>query len=245
MDLSVVIPARDEAANLEPLLVEIGCVLGGRLAYEVIVVDDGSADGTARDLARARAANPRLRVLRHDRHLGQSAALAAGVRAARASWVVTLDGDGQNDPADILRLLAARDAPGRRPDLRLICGWRRRRRDGPLRRVSSRAANAFRAAVLRDHTPDTGCGLKLFRRDVFLALPAFDHMHRFLPALVRRDGGSVLFVEVRHRPRRHGRSKYGIRDRLWVGILDTFGVLWLARRTLRTAFREVTDQWTG
>jgi dolichol-phosphate mannosyltransferase len=245
VDLSVVIPARDEAGNLEPLLVEIDRVLGDRLAYEVIVVDDGSADGTARALARARAANPRLRVLRHDRHLGQSAALAAGVRAARAAWVVTLDGDGQNDPADILRLLAARDAPARRADLRLICGWRRRRRDGPVRRLSSQVANAFRAAVLRDETPDTGCGLKLFPRDVFLALPAFDHMHRFLPALVRREGGSVIFVEVRHRPRRHGRSKYGIRDRLWVGIVDTFGVLWLARRALRTVFREVKNSWNG
>jgi dolichol-phosphate mannosyltransferase len=240
VDLSVVIPARNEAGNLEPLLAEIRSVLEGRLAYEVIVVDDGSSDETTRCLGRP--ADTRLRVLRHPRPLGQSAALTTGVRAARAPWVVTLDGDGQNDPADIPRLLAVRDSLSSPPDLRLVGGRRSRRRDGPIRRISSRVANAFRAGVLHDGTADTGCGLKLFPRETFLSLPAFDHMHRFLPALVRRGGGQVAFVDVRHRPRRYGRSKYGIRDRLWAGIVDTFGVLWLTRRALAPGSREVTDE---
>ncbi len=240
MDISVVIPARDEAGNLEPLLAEVRSALEGRLDYEVIVADDGSSDGTAERLADLRGQHPRLRVLRHARPYGQSAALVTGVREARAAWVATLDGDCQNDPADILRLLSARDACGRPPNLQLVGGWRRRRRDGFVKRAASRVANAFRGRLLEDGAPDTGCGLKLFLRESFLALPRFDHMHRFLPALVRRNGGAVVFVEVAHRPRSSGRSKYGIRDRLWVGVADTFGVLWLMRRAAAPAFREVT-----
>jgi dolichol-phosphate mannosyltransferase len=239
VDLSVVIPVRDEAGNVAPLLAEVRSVLEGRLAYEVIVVDDGSADGTAERLTELLAREPRLRVLRHARPSGQSAALATGVREARAAWVATLDGDCQNDPADIPRLLAARDAPKRLPNLQLVGGWRRRRYDGFAKRAASRLANAFRRRLLEDGAPDTGCGLKLFRRESFLALPQFDHMHRFLPALLRRNGGTVVFVEVSHRPRASGRSKYGIRDRLWVGIADTFGVLWLMRRASAPAFQEL------
>jgi dolichol-phosphate mannosyltransferase len=232
VDLSLVIPARDEAESLDPLLAEVREALEGRLDYEVIVVDDGSADDTAERLLRARAAFPRLRVIRHRRPYDQSAALLTGVQAARAPWIVTLDGDRQNDPADIGLLLAARDAAEAGPELQLVGGVRRDRKDGPAKRLASRIANTVRSRLLRDGTADTGCGLKLFRRDAFLALPAFDHMHRFLPALIRRAGGATLTVEVGHRPRRHGRSKYGIGDRLWPGIVDLLGVFWLSRRPL-------------
>jgi dolichol-phosphate mannosyltransferase len=239
MDLSVVIPVRDEAGNVAPLLAEVRSALEGRLAYEVVVVDDASSDGTADRLAEMLARWPRLRVLRLARPAGQSAALATGVREARADWVVTLDGDCQNDPADIARLIAARDAAEPNQDLQLVGGWRRRRHDGFAKRAASRVANLFRRRLLGDGAPDTGCGLKLVRRQSFLELPQFDHMHRFLPALVRRNGGAVTFVEVSHRPRASGRSKYGIRDRLWVGIADTLGVLWLLRRTSVPSFREL------
>jgi dolichol-phosphate mannosyltransferase len=171
-----------------------------------------------------------LRVLRHRRSAGQSAALVSAIRAARGTWIATLDGDGQNDPADIPALLAraeAADSPA------LVAGWRARRRDTALKRLSSRLANAVRGALLGDRTPDTGCGLKVFRRETFLRLPPFDHMHRFLPALVRRDGGTVVNQRVNHRPRAAGRSKYGVMNRLFVGIVDLFGVMWLQRRPIR------------
>jgi dolichol-phosphate mannosyltransferase len=154
--------------------------------------------------------------------------------------VVTLDGDGQNDPRDIRRLLWARDAARDRPDAGgLIVGLRRNRHDSLVRRLSSRIANAVRARLLRDGCPDTGCGLKLFPRDTFLQLPQFDHMHRFLPALFRSHGCEVIAVDVNHRPRLHGRSKYGVSDRLWVGIADLAGVMWLQRRTCRAEHREL------
>ena len=224
--LSVVVPVRDEAADVAPLIGEIRAALGPIAAYEIVYVDDGSTDGTARALAEM--AVPELRALRLRRPCGQSAAIRAGVRAARAPWVVTLDGDGQNDPADIRKLLDARDrAEGAAG---LFVGHRRRRRDGALKRISSRIANAVRGRLLGDRTPDTGCGLKLFPRAVFLELPFFDHMHRFLPALFLAAGRPVVSVEVGHRPRLHGRSKYGILDRLWVGIVDLFGVMWLRSR---------------
>jgi dolichol-phosphate mannosyltransferase len=228
-EISVVVPVRDEAENVDPLLAEIVAALAGR-DYEIVYVDDGSADDTPARLAAARARLPMLRVLRHRRSAGQSAALATGIRAARGTWIATLDGDGQNDPADIPALFAraqAADAPA------LVAGWRARRRDTALKRLSSRLANGVRGALLGDRTPDTGCGLKLFRRETFLRLPPFDHMHRFLPALVQRDGGAVVNQRVNHRPRAAGRSKYGVMNRLFVGVVDLFGVMWLQRRPIR------------
>lgn len=228
-DISVVVPVRDEAENIDPLLAEIVAALAGR-NFEIVYVDDGSTDGTSERLQAARARLPMLRVLRHRRSAGQSAALVSAIRAARGTWIATLDGDGQNDPADVPALLAraeAADSPA------LVAGWRARRRDTALKRLSSRLANAVRGALLGDRTPDTGCGLKVFRRETFLRLPPFDHMHRFLPALVRRDGGTVVNQRVNHRPRAAGRSKYGVMNRLFVGIVDLFGVMWLQRRPIR------------
>jgi len=239
MDLSVVVPVRNEQENIEPLVDEIRAALDGQMDYEIIYVDDGSTDATAERLAAARRDCPRLRVLRHRVACGQSAAVHSGVRAARAAWIATLDGDGQNDPADIPRLLAVLNGPDRPPGLQLIAGYRRRRRDSWVKRLSSRVANRVRGALLRDRTPDTGCGLKVFSREAFLALPVFDHMHRFLPALVQRGGGEVVSVEVNHRPRTRGASKYGVHNRLWVGLVDLLGVMWLQRRARRPAVTEM------
>ncbi|HEY5644772.1 MAG TPA: glycosyltransferase family 2 protein, partial [Pseudomonadales bacterium] len=228
--LSVVVPVHNEAGNVRTLCDEIRWALERGPDYEVVFVDDASGDDTLAVLAELRRADMRIRVLHHEKRCGQSAALLSGVRAARAEWVVTLDGDCQNDPGDIPRLLAARDTPGAPADLGLVNGHRRLRRDSRLRRWSSRVANAVRAALLRDATADSGCGLRLFRRDMFLALPFFDHMHRFVPALMLRQGGAVLSVEVNHRPRKSGHSHYGISNRVWVGIADLLGVYWLQRR---------------
>jgi dolichol-phosphate mannosyltransferase len=237
VDLSVVIPAYNEADSIAALLEEVAQQLDGRLGYEIIVVDDGSTDTTRTVLADCRSRLTSLRILALQERSGQSAAIAAGVRAARAPWVATLDADGQNDPADILKLYRAMERSADR--VLLFAGFRRVRRDNALRRVSSRIANAVRGRLLADHTPDTACGLKLFPRELFLALPQFDHMHRFLPALVQRQGGKVVSLEVGHRERRHGRSKYGVMNRLWVGIVDLLGVWWLQRRRLRPVAVEI------
>jgi dolichol-phosphate mannosyltransferase len=227
--LSVVIPVRNEGPNILPLIEEIVTALRG-IDHEVIYVDDGSTDDTPHRLAEAAARHASLRHVRHRASCGQSAAVVSGVRAARGSWIATLDGDGQNDPADIPALLArARQEDG----LILVAGHRVNRRDSRAKRWGSRIANRVRARLLGDATPDTGCGLKLFRRDAFLRLPAFDHMHRFLPALFIRDGGRVVSVPVHHRPRLRGRSNYGTFDRLWVGLVDIGGVIWLQRRWRR------------
>jgi dolichol-phosphate mannosyltransferase len=229
MELSVVIPVRNEAPNIAPLVAEIRAALDGASDYEIIYVDDGSSDETAAAIRALARDLPRLRLLRHRAGAGQSAAILSGVRAAQGAWIATLDGDGQNDPADIPRLLQmARQAPASPP--LLLAGWRQQRRDSAVKRVSSLLANAVRAALLGDGTPDTGCGLKLFPRALFLELPFFDHCHRFLPALVKRQGGRVLSVAVNHRPRRRGVSNYGTLDRLFVGISDLLGVMWLMRR---------------
>jgi dolichol-phosphate mannosyltransferase len=232
MDLSVVIPVKDEAANVAPLVAELRTALDGLLAYEIVYVDDGSEDGTAAEVARLQAEAPHLRLLRHMRNYGQSAAIRSGVRAARADWIATLDGDGQNDPADIPKLwrigLTSPDAPSL-----LIAGYRESRQDRWAKRFASQIANRVRRRILGDDTPDTGCGLKLFPRALFLDLPYFDHMHRFLPALVLREGGIVRSIRVNHRPRRRGVSKYGVFDRLGVGVVDLFGVIWLKRRAAR------------
>ena len=229
MELSVVIPARNEAPNVAPLVAEIRAALDGVVAYEIVYVDDGSSDDTAAAIRAARWDGAPLRLVRHAASCGQSAAVRSGVVAARAPWVATLDADGQNDPADIRKLWElARTA--RADDKLLLAGFRQKRRDTAVKRLSSRIANAVRGSMLKDRTPDTGCGLKLLRRDLYLALPFFDHNHRFLPALVLREGGSVQSVAVNHRPRQRGISNYGLFDRLWVGIVDLFGVMWLQHR---------------
>jgi dolichol-phosphate mannosyltransferase len=229
VEFSVVVPVCNEAENVEPLAREIDAALAGR-SYEMIFIDDGSTDETAANLAKLKTALPALRVLRHSFRSGQSAAVASGVRAARASWVATLDGDGQNDPADIPKLIAARDSTEGR-GVQLFMGNRRAsRKDTAYRRLQSRIANGVRSGLLGDDTPDTGCGIKLFSREVFMDLPRFDHMHRFLPALFQRQGARVISVPVSHRERTRGTSKYGMLNRLWVGIVDICGVMWLRKR---------------
>lgn len=244
MQLSVVVPVLNEVDNVESLVREIGEALDGNVDYEIVYVDDGSTDGTVERLTEVQERLPasRLRVLRFHRNFGQSAALRVGIESARAPWIVTLDGDGQNDPADIPKLLALRDAPDAPDDLQLVSSLRLKRRDNWLRRVSSKLANGIRQRLLCDGTPDSATGFKLFRRDAFLALPYFDHMHRFIPALIQRSGGKMLTVEVNHRPRRHGISKYGVHNRLWTGILDLLGVWWLQRRFVAPTFEELTPE---
>jgi dolichol-phosphate mannosyltransferase len=235
--LSVVVPVFNERDNIPPLLAEIAAALRGRVEFEIVYVDDDSSDDSLAVLKAEQARYPELRVIRHLTRSGQSTAVWNGVRAARSPWIATLDGDGQNDPADIPKLLAARgQAPA---EVRLFAGWRTTRRDSFNKRISSKIANAVRSRMLRDDTPDTGCGLKLFEREVFLRLPYFDHMHRYLPALVRRAGFASQSVPVNHRPRTAGVSKYGMLDRLWVGLADLRGVAWLMRRGKVTKVEEV------
>jgi glycosyltransferase involved in cell wall biosynthesis len=229
--ISIVVPVRNEAENVLSLVEEIERACAGLDPFEVIYVDDGSTDATPAELARTRAARPWLRVMRHAVSCGQSAAVRTGVRAARAQVVATLDGDGQNDPVFVPKLLAALEAAG--DTTALAAGQRVGRKDGASKRWQSRIANGVRGRLLKDGTRDTGCGLKVFRRDVYLALPYFDALHRFMPALVKREGFEVTHVDVVDRPRYAGRSNYGMFDRLWVGMLDLAGVWWLIRRRSR------------
>lgn len=237
-ELSVVVPAFNEQGNVGHLIDETAAALRGRIAFEMVFVDDGSKDGTLAELREAQARHPELRVLAHERQSGQSTAIRTGVKAARGAWIATLDGDGQNDPADIPRLLEQRAA---RPDVKCFAGWRTNRKDDAGKRISSKVANAVRSRLLRDATPDTGCGLKLFEREAFLDLPYFDHMHRYLPALMQRAGVTTVSVPVNHRPRGAGASKYTNLGRLLVAFADLQGVAWLIRRSKRTAVRE----WRG
>jgi dolichol-phosphate mannosyltransferase len=229
--VSVVVPVRNEAGNIAPLIEEIAAAFADGTRFEIVYVNDGSTDGTADELAELMKSRRWLRQVRHEVSCGQSSAVRTGVAHARAPVVVTLDGDGQNNPAFIPQLLRALEAGGARTGL--IAGQRVGRKDTGFKKFQSRIANAVREAVLRDGTRDTGCGLKAFRRDMFLALPYFDGLHRFLPALVRREGYDIGYVDVVDRPRRAGVSNYGMWDRLWVGILDLFGVWWLIRRKKR------------
>ncbi len=233
--LSIVVPVRNESENIVPLVEEIHAALDGGAAFEVIYVNDGSDDDTAAKLDATCARFPLLRVVTHEESCGQSTAIRSGVDAAQGVWIVTLDGDGQNDPADIPALVAIALADVAVADgpLHMVAGIRRKRQDVWLKRVSSRVANAVRQALLKDGVSDTGCGLKVIRRDAFLRLPYFDHMHRYLPALIIRGGGVVRSVDVNHRPRLRGSSNYGLFDRLWVGITDLLGVVWLGRRAKR------------
>jgi dolichol-phosphate mannosyltransferase len=226
--VSIVVPVRNEADNVAPLLKEIVSVLDGRWAYEIIYVNDGSTDATGERLCELMKNHPRLRQLRHATSCGQSAAVRSGVRAARGAIVATLDGDGQNNPAFLPELILAIENGGDR--VGLAAGQRVGRKDAGFKRWQSRAANAVRNAVLHDGTRDTGCGLKAFRREVFLSMPYFDGLHRFLPALVRREGFHIAYVDVIDRPRHSGVSNYGFFDRLWIGIMDLAGVWWLIRR---------------
>ncbi len=232
VELSVVVPVKDEVGNAVPLLNEICAALRERVSFEVVFVDDGSRDGTVAALVAAKALSPELRVIRHQRNSGQSRAVRTGVIAARGRLVATLDGDGQNDPADIPNLLAAWSrAESESPELGLVAGQRRKREDNWVKRMSSRFGNGVRQWLLQDGTRDTGCGLKLFSREAYLALPYFDHIHRFMPALMLREGYRITHVDVRHRPRSHGASKYGTLDRAFVSISDLQGVRWLKRRS--------------
>jgi dolichol-phosphate mannosyltransferase len=229
--VSVVVPVRNETGNIGPLIQEIAAALAGRGPFEIVYVNDGSTDATETELLELMRDRPWLRQIKHAMSCGQSAAVRTGVAAARAPIVVTIDGDGQNDPAFIPKLIDAMNSNA--ACIGLVAGQRVGRKASGFKRLQSRIANAVRGAVLRDGTRDTGCGLKAFRRDVFLALPYFDGLHRFLPALVRREGYDIAYVDVVDRSRRHGQSNYGMWDRLWVGILDLAGVWWLIRRKRR------------
>lgn len=235
--LSVVVPVFNESDNVAALAHEIVAALRGVATFEVIFIDDCSSDGTLDALLACKTSIVELRVLHHVVQSGQSTAIRNGVKAARGDWIATLDGDGQNDPADLPKLLAARDAAAN--DVKLFAGWRVQRRDSDSKRWASRWANAIRARLLRDDTPDTGCGTKLFERAAFLELPYFDHMHRYLPALMQRAGWRTVSVPVNHRPRQAGLSKYNNLGRAWVGIGDLRGVRWLIRRSKRTDVQEL------
>jgi dolichol-phosphate mannosyltransferase len=226
--VSIVVPVRNEADNISPLIAEIAAALDGRWAYEIIYVNDGSTDATGDRLATEMKQRGNLRQILHAKSSGQSAAVRSGVRAARGDIVATLDGDGQNNPAFLPDLISAIEKGGDRAGL--AAGQRVGRQDTGFKKIQSRIANGVRTAILRDGTRDTGCGLKAFRREVFLSMPYFDGLHRFLPALVRREGYEIAYVDVKDRLRHSGVSNYGFFDRLWIGIMDLAGVWWLIRR---------------
>lgn len=229
LQASVVIAVLDEAENVAAVCEETLREMDRAGAFEIVFVDDGSGDETPDILQEIADRDPRVRVVRHDRRCGKSQAVRSGVLAARAPWIATLDGDGQNDPADLPDMLEkARAAAGMEP---LVAGTRVRRDDPVSRLIATRIANGFRATVLGDHCPDTGCGVKVFPRDAFLMLPCFEGMHRFLPALFQRYGYPLINHPVRHRARQAGQSKYTNIGRAFVGIFDTMGVIWLVRRT--------------
>jgi len=226
--VSIVVPVRNEAENIAPLVAEIAAALGQRWAFEIIYVNDGSTDATADRLVALMKQQPHLRQISHAYSAGQSAAVRSGVKAARGAIVATLDGDGQNNPAFLPDLIAAIESGGGR--VGLAAGQRVGRKDTGFKKMQSRIANAVRGTILRDGTRDTGCGLKAFPREVYLMMPYFDGLHRFMPALVRREGFGIAYVDVVDRPRRSGVSNYGFFDRLWIGIMDLLGVWWLIRR---------------
>lgn len=235
--LSVVVPVFNERDNVGPLIGEIVAALRGLIDFEIVYVDDHSRDDTLAVLRELKTTVPELRVLHHVSQSGQSTAVRTGVKAARGAWIATLDGDGQNDPADIPKLLAKRDASP--ADVKLFAGWRVNRKDTGSKRWASKLANGIRSRMLRDATPDTGCGIKLFEREAFLDLPYFDHMHRYLPALMQRAGWKTISVPVNHRHRASGVSKYNNLNRALVGLRDLRGVAWLIVRSKRTAVEEV------
>lgn len=240
MQVSIVIPVHNEAENIEPLIEEVIKAMKKAEAYEIIVVDDGSNDQTNQVLIQALQRVNTLRVIQHETSCGQSTAVHTGVKSAKYAVIATLDGDGQNDPADIPRLYNLLVQKGKTSNhLWMVAGWRNKRHDSAWKLFSSKFANTVRSGLLGDNTPDTGCGLKVFLRDKFLALPYFDHMHRFLPALIIRAGGQVVSEPVNHRARLQGVSKYGTLDRLWAGIADVIGVIWLKKRAKLPVTKEL------
>ena len=236
-EFSVVVPVFNERDNVTPLVNEIVAALRGKYSFEIVYVDDQSKDDSLQVLKDLMTSVPELRVVQHLRQSGQSTAVRNGVKAARGSWIATLDGDGQNDPADIPKLIEARNTAA--PEIKLFAGWRVNRKDTGSKRWASKIANTIRASFLKDETPDTGCGIKLFERAVFMDLPYFDHMHRYLPALVKRAGFQSISVPVNHRERGSGVSKYNNLGRAWVGLKDLRGVAWLIKRSKVTGTKEV------
>ena len=238
--LSIVVPVRNEEDNVANLIYEIRKSLKNKINYEIIYVDDGSTDHTHKNLIALQKTHKELRVIRHQKSCGQSTAVRTGVKHAKYDWIATLDGDGQNNPADIpilyTQLQSQRAANSK---LAMMTGWRNQRHDSMWRLFSSKFANGIRSRLLGDATPDTGCGLKVFLRDAALQLPFFDHYHRFLPALMIRSGYQVISVPVSHRARERGVSNYGTLDRLWVGISDIAGVIWLKTRMKLTEVSEI------
>jgi dolichol-phosphate mannosyltransferase len=221
----------NEVDNVEPFVTEIhGSLKDCVTNYEIIVVDDGSTDGTGERLIELMHSVPTLRALRHDGNFGQSSATLTGIRHAKHPWIVTMDGDAQNDPHDIPLLLAELEKQPSLDHPMLIAGNRKKRNDSTIRKISSRVGNGVRNAILKDDCMDTGCSLKLFSKELFLSMPHFNHLHRFIPSLIKRAGGTIINVPVNHRPRTRGTSKYGVMNRLWVGIVDLFGVRWLMSR---------------
>ncbi len=237
-EFSVVVPVFNERDNVTPLVNEIVAALRGKHSFEIVYVDDQSKDDSFQVLKELMATVPELRVVQHNRQSGQSTAVRNGVKASRGAWIATLDGDGQNDPADIPKLIEARNKAA--PEIKLFAGWRVNRKDTGSKRWASKIANSIRASFLKDETPDTGCGIKLFERAVFMDLPYFDHMHRYLPALVKRAGFQSVSVPVNHRERGSGVSKYNNLGRAWVGLKDLRGVAWLIKRSKVTGIKEVT-----
>lgn len=232
--VTVILPVHDERDNLAPLLEELAAALRG-VAHEIVAVDDGSTDGSLAELKRLAYAYPALRVLALAERAGQSAALAAGVDAARGQIVATLDADGQNDPRDLRELL---DALDRDPELDAAVGYRVGRRDSRWKKVQSAIARVVRNRLTGDAVRDTGCALKAMRRSALVHVPRFDGMHRFLPTLIRIAGGRIVELPVTHRPRRYGRTHYGMWNRALRGLRDALGVRWLKRRALRHVIRE-------
>jgi len=228
--ISVVVPVMNEEGNVQMLLDEITSALRGVETFEVLFVDDLSTDGTLAALTTAKPGSPELRVIAHDKNCGQSSAVRSGIICARGTLIATLDGDGQNNPADIPNLIARYDRSDRDPNERMVAGQREKRQDTWSKRMASKFGNGVRGFLLNDRTRDTGCGLKLFEREAYLRLPYFDHMHRYLPALMLREGYEISHVDVSHRGRATGTSKYTNLGRLWVSISDIFGVIWLRNR---------------
>lgn len=229
LNISIIIPMFNEEENVEALLNEIYSTMDASITYEVIVVDDGSTDFTLQKLKAISHSRP-LVIIHHAKNSGQSTALVSGAKKAQYRWLVTLDGDGQNNPADIIKLYKLCQAKLDLAQPFVILGNRVKRHDTWFRRVSSRIANTVRGWLLNDNCNDTGCSLKMFPTQLFLSIPHFNHVHRFLPTLFKRQGALIFNVEVDHRPRMKGVSKYGLHNRLWVGIIDLFGVFWLSKR---------------
>jgi len=238
-NLSIVIPVCNEEESIGVLLKEIDQVVEHSIGYEIVVVDDGSQDATLRVLNELKQGLSQLRIIRHLQNSGQSTAIRTGIKQAKAQWIATLDGDGQNDPADIPVLYRKPVEEEQGDPALVVAGHRKKRKDHWFRSFYSRIANRIRANLLQDETLDTGCGLKVFSRERFLDLPYFDHMHRYIPALFIRQGGRVVSVEVNHRPREQGNSKYGFHNRFWVGISDLLGVRWLLKRAKNPGIEEV------